>query len=101
LSIQTKILSSPEKNLLRKRTTSTSEKFTGIHVKGSEKIYTAGRPPWYESSGQMKEALVIGLCGGSASGKTTVAEEVIAKLNVPWVSLLSTDSFYKVTNGII
>jgi uridine kinase len=43
----------------------------------------------------MKEALVIGLCGGSASGKTTVAKKIIEQLNVKWVSLLSMDSFYK------
>ncbi len=39
---------------------------------------------------------MIGLSGGSASGKTTVAAEVIQSLRVPWVSLLSMDSFYKV-----
>jgi uridine kinase len=80
----------------RNRTTSTSEKDGTIHVKGCKTIYTAGRPPWYDSSGQMKEALVIGLCGGSASGKTTVAKKIIEELNVQWVSLLSMDSFYKV-----
>ena len=80
----------------RNRTTSTSEKDGTIHIKGSKTIYTAGRPPWYDSSGQMKEALVIGICGGSASGKTTVAKKIIEELNVPWVSLLSMDSFYKV-----
>jgi pantothenate kinase-related protein Tda10 len=37
-----------------------------------------------------------GLCGGSASGKTTVAKKIIEELNVQWVSLLSMDSFYKV-----
>jgi uridine kinase len=39
-----------------------------------------------------------GLCGGSASGKTTVAKKIIEELNVQWVSLLSMDSFYKVIN---
>ncbi len=39
---------------------------------------------------------MIGLCGGSASGKTTVAKKIIEELNVQWVSLLSMDSFYKV-----
>ena len=39
---------------------------------------------------------VTGLCGGSASGKTTVARRIIEQLDVPWVSLLSMDSFYKV-----
>jgi len=41
--------------------------------------------------------LPIGLCGGSASGKTTVARKIIEALDVPWVVLLSMDSFYKVT----
>lgn len=38
-----------------------------------------------------------GICGGSASGKTTVARKIIEALNVQWVSLVSMDSFYKVT----
>ena len=41
---------------------------------------------------------VSGLCGGSASGKTTVARRIIEQLDVPWVSLLSQDSFYKVSS---
>ena len=39
--------------------------------------------------------LFVGLAGGSASGKTSVAKCIIESLGVPWVSLLSTDSFYK------
>ncbi|GLH02024.1 Uridine-cytidine kinase [Gryllus bimaculatus] len=61
-------------------------------------IYTAGRPPWYNSAGQQVEPFVIGICGGSASGKTTVAAKIIESLDVPWVTLLSMDSFYKVLN---
>ncbi|EEC10691.1 uridine cytidine kinase I, putative, partial [Ixodes scapularis] len=61
-------------------------------------IYTAGRPPWYDAHGQSVEPFVIGICGGSASGKTTVARRIIEALNVPWVTLLSMDSFYKVLN---
>lgn len=38
---------------------------------------------------------MIGLAGGSASGKTTVARTVIERLGVPWVTLLSMDSYYK------
>lgn len=55
-----------------------------------------GRPPWYDAQGQIMDAFVIGLSGGSASGKTTVARKVIESLGVPWVTLLSMDSFYKV-----
>ncbi len=39
---------------------------------------------------------MIGLAGGSASGKTSVARKVIESLGVPWVCLLSMDSFYNV-----
>lgn len=80
---------------IRNKTRTTSEKDVDIHIRGAKTIYTAGRPPWYDSTGQMKEALVVGLCGGSASGKTTVAKRIIEELNVQWVSLLSMDSFYK------
>ncbi|KAK0082144.1 hypothetical protein PV325_011007 [Microctonus aethiopoides] len=61
-------------------------------------IYTAGRPPWYDTAGQQVEPFLIGICGGSASGKTTVATKIIESLNIPWVTLLSMDSFYKVLN---
>jgi len=58
--------------------------------------YTAGRPPWYNSQGQLTEAFIIGISGGSASGKTTVSKSIISKLGVPWVVIISLDSFYKV-----
>ena len=45
---------------------------------------------------KLVEPLVIGICGGSASGKTTVANKIITSLDVQWVTLLSMDSFYKV-----
>lgn len=87
----------------RQRTTSMSqsskktsaESFIHSHTRT---IYTAGRPPWYNCAGQQVEPFVIGICGGSASGKTTVAAKIIESLNVPWVTLLSMDSFYKVLN---
>lgn len=39
---------------------------------------------------------LLGICGGSASGKTTVAKKIIEALDVQWISLLSMDCFYKV-----
>ena len=38
---------------------------------------------------------VIGITGGSASGKTSVAKKIIEGIDIPWVVLLSMDSFYK------
>uniref|UniRef100_A0A3Q3XBD6 Uridine-cytidine kinase n=1 Tax=Mola mola TaxID=94237 RepID=A0A3Q3XBD6_MOLML len=87
----------PAGALRRKSTTSLSKTEPPLLRTGKRTIYTAGRPPWYNEHGaQSKEAFVIGLCGGSASGKTTVANKIIEALDVPWVVLLSMDSFYKV-----
>jgi len=87
---------------LRQRTISTSAAISSERepiIRASKRtIYTAGRPPWYDSQGQQVEPFVIGICGGSASGKTTVANKIISELGVPWVTLLSMDSFYKVLN---
>ncbi|XP_066603574.1 uridine-cytidine kinase-like 1 isoform X2 [Prorops nasuta] len=87
----------------RQRTTSmsqSSKKTSSESILRSKTrtIYTAGRPPWYNSAGQQVEPFVIGICGGSASGKTTVATKIIESLDVHWVTLLSMDSFYKVLN---
>ncbi|KAG0042275.1 hypothetical protein BGZ83_000696 [Gryganskiella cystojenkinii] len=65
------------------------EKFTKSLIAGE------GRPPWYKSDGQNCDCYIVGIAGGSASGKTSVAQRIIKNLNVPWVVLLSMDSFYK------
>lgn len=87
----------------RKRTCSTSAAISTerapIIRTNRRTIYTAGRPPWYNKEGQHVEAFVIGVCGGSASGKTTVAKKIIKSLNIDWVTLLSMDSFYKVLSA--
>lgn len=59
-----------------------------------KKVFTTGRPPWYDHQG-IKCPLVIGVAGGSASGKTSVCRKVIANLDVRWVVIISQDSFYK------
>ncbi|XP_061560258.1 uridine-cytidine kinase-like 1 isoform X3 [Phycodurus eques] len=83
----------------QKRTASQSQTEPPLLRTNNRTIYTAGRPPWYNVTGTtFKEAFVIGLCGGSASGKTTVANKIIEALDIPWVVLLSMDSFYKVLN---
>lgn len=36
-------------------------------------VFTTGRSVWYDnSSGQPREPFIIGVCGGTASGKTSV-----------------------------
>ncbi|XP_058827901.1 uridine-cytidine kinase-like 1 isoform X2 [Topomyia yanbarensis] len=86
----------------RQRTTSVNQNTINsneaIIRSNNRTIYTAGRPPWYNCAGQQVEPFVIGICGGSASGKTTVAQKIIESLDVPWVTLLSMDCFYKILN---
>ncbi|GAA5987573.1 hypothetical protein JCM10908_002013 [Rhodotorula pacifica] len=55
----------------------------------------AGRSPWYGLDGKPSKAYIIGIGGGSASGKTRVAQEVLKSLGVPWVLVVSQDNFYK------
>lgn len=44
-------------------------------------------PPWADTS-------IIGVAGSSGSGKTSLAVEIIASLNLPWVVILSMVSKY-------
>ncbi|KAI9257086.1 uridine kinase [Helicostylum pulchrum] len=55
-----------------------------------------GRKPWYHADGSVSDPYMIGIAGGSASGKTSVAERVLKNLNVPWVVIVSMDSFYNI-----
>eukprot|EP01111_Echinosteliopsis_oligospora_P015451 TRINITY_DN6124_c0_g1_i1.p1 TRINITY_DN6124_c0_g1~~TRINITY_DN6124_c0_g1_i1.p1 ORF type:complete len:531 (+),score=141.28 TRINITY_DN6124_c0_g1_i1:105-1595(+) len=61
----------------------------------TKKLFTSGRPPWYDHTMGLLKPLIIGVCGGSASGKTSVCRKIIAALNVRWVSIISQDSFYR------
>ncbi|KAI9598087.1 uridine kinase [Syncephalis fuscata] len=54
--------------------------------------------PWYRADGQNCDCYVIGVAGGSASGKTSVSRRIIQILNVPWVIIVSMDSFYNALN---
>lgn len=45
-------------------------------------------PPWQNTS-------IIGIAGSSGSGKTSLSHAIIRELNLPWVVILSMDSFYK------
>ncbi|WPH04615.1 Uridine kinase [Acrodontium crateriforme] len=45
-------------------------------------------PPWSNTS-------IIGVAGSSGSGKTSLSMAIIKELSLPWVVILSMDSFYK------
>ncbi|KAF2861717.1 uridine kinase [Piedraia hortae CBS 480.64] len=45
-------------------------------------------PPWANTS-------IIGIAGSSGSGKTSLSHAIIKELSLPWVVILSMDSFYK------
>lgn len=60
----------------------------------SDKI-SSPRLPWYNHQGISSMPYVIGISGGSGSGKTSIAKKIIEDLGIPWVTLLSMDSFYK------
>ncbi|KAI6187228.1 Uridine kinase [Aphelenchoides besseyi] len=90
----------PIKAMRRNRTISGSKSEDHLLMTPTgQKVYTKGRPPWYSRDGKLaKEPYVIGICGGSASGKTTVARRIIEQLGMPWVTVLSLDSFYNILN---
>ncbi|KFA48847.1 hypothetical protein S40293_01565, partial [Stachybotrys chartarum IBT 40293] len=56
------------------------------HVTIQKRVYYA--PPWADVS-------IIAVAGSSGSGKSTLAQAIVKKLNLPWVVILSMDSFYK------
>lgn len=69
---------------------------TSIRHSKSIVLTEAGRSPWYDANGVPQDAYIVGVAGGSASGKTSVAKAILDKLpKVPWVGIVSQDSFYK------
>ncbi|KAK0524611.1 Uridine kinase [Tilletia horrida] len=55
-----------------------------------------GKGAWYDSRGNPYDAYLIGVAGASASGKSYVSKAILESLpNVPWVAVVSMDSFYK------
>ncbi|BEI84761.1 hypothetical protein CcaverHIS002_0501620 [Cutaneotrichosporon cavernicola] len=76
----------------RRSTMSPRASFRGKNVV----MASRGRAPWYTPDGQSVPAYVIGIAGGSSSGKTSVARAICKGLNnIPTVLILSQDAFYK------
>ncbi len=46
------------------------------------------------------DPLVIGIAGGSGSGKTTVAQEILKRVGPDQIAFLQHDSYYKDLNGL-
>ena len=40
-------------------------------------LYTKGKPLWFNIDGESSDCYVIGVAGGSASGKTSVSRQII------------------------
>ncbi|KAJ6262011.1 Phosphoribulokinase [Drechslerella dactyloides] len=55
-------------------------------------------PDELDRSDDWIDTQIIGIAGSSGSGKTSVAAQLVKRLNLPWVVVLSMDSFYKELN---
>lgn len=61
----------------------------GVPTSVEERVAKAHySPPWANTS-------IIGIAGSSGSGKTSLSHAIIRELSLPWVVILSMDSFYK------
>ena len=54
----------------------------------------------YNSSMKSPDPLVIGIAGGSGSGKTTVAQEILQRVGRERIAFLQHDSYYKDLSGL-
>src|SRR6185436_15513176 len=54
----------------------------------------------YNSSMKNPDPLVIGIAGGSGSGKTTVAQEILQRVGRERIAFLQHDSYYKDLSGL-
>lgn len=54
----------------------------------------------YNSIMKRPEPLVIGIAGGSGSGKTTVAQEILQRVGPSRIAFLQHDSYYKDLSGL-
>jgi len=54
----------------------------------------------YNSSMKHPDPLVIGIAGGSGSGKTTVAQEILQRVGPEHIAFIQHDSYYKDLSGL-
>lgn len=54
-----------------------------------------GRTSWFNSKGEVSPTYIIAIGGGSASGKTRVAQSILQQLNSQWVVVIAQDNFYR------
>jgi len=54
----------------------------------------------YNSNMKLPQPLVIGIAGGSGSGKTTVAQEILQRVGPERIAFLQHDSYYKNLAGL-
>ncbi|KAF0974452.1 hypothetical protein FDP41_006484 [Naegleria fowleri] len=83
-------------HLKRKEESSSSNVFSKKNEKEKENA-TVQRLVSYVSTFKppTKQPFIIGVCGGSASGKTTVCREIVKSLSDKRVAVISQDSFYR------
>ncbi|KAH7106502.1 uridine kinase [Auriculariales sp. MPI-PUGE-AT-0066] len=74
-----------------------SNDLTSLQMNKNTVLISHGRPPWYGLDGKpLSDAFVIGIGGGSASGKTHVARAIVEAMgSIPSVVIMSQDSFYQ------
>ncbi|KAL1821389.1 hypothetical protein DCAR_0417806 [Daucus carota subsp. sativus] len=69
--------------------------FSGFHLNGLQKINTKVEQQTTSVAESVhRQPFVIGVCGGAASGKTTVCDMIIEQLRDQRVVLVNQDSFY-------
>ncbi len=56
--------------------------------------------PLVRTAALRRAALVIGIAGGSGSGKTTVAQEILQRVGPDRIAFLQHDSYYKDLSGL-
>jgi len=70
-------------------------KASPLYRRRRRQLWKVARSPWYTNKGARTEPLVLGVTGGTASGKTTVCRKIIERLGIPWVVMISMDRFYR------